>query len=129
MTISSSLAVIGGLLVVLTAVGALLAYLKANFAKSTIDVLNQNNTALEQRVEILEGDVLRLTADNTALRQENATLRTVVSAGEAITLLTAELRREAEERKHEHWDLGDLVTALQAAHSMEHREILEALRR
>lgn len=57
---------------------------RASLAKSTIDVLRQNNEALTERVDILETEKASDAKRITKLEAENETLRTMASSEAAV---------------------------------------------
>jgi cell division protein FtsB len=78
------LGVVAGLLV---AAASVVAFFRANLAKSTIDTLRDSNAALTGRVAELEAENGRQATKLEHLEQEAADLRTYVSGTEAIARL------------------------------------------
>ena len=114
---------------------SLAAMTKANFAKATIEALEKNNEALNDRVQILEGANTRLETENAsrerrvqALEAENATLRTYVSGTEAIKELALVLAASDRARTAEHHDILAAVQAVPMVVTSGHTEVMALLR-
>lgn len=94
------------LFTIATAAAAAVAYFRASYAKATIETLEKNNSALTDRVTILERDLAAANVKVAAVEQENVLLRTLVPAEET---------------------LGVILVTLQELHA-QHRDMLEILR-
>lgn len=68
--------------------GATAAYLRGSRDKGTIDTLTRNNTALAERVGLLERAESILTTRVGTLERENSVLRDIVTSAQAISDLT-----------------------------------------
>lgn len=78
MNFSAWIGGLGGLLVLLAAGAAVVAVLKANYAKATIEILKESNEALTHRVEELEAEDGRKTAAIRRIGDENTMLKEMV---------------------------------------------------
>lgn len=86
-----ALTVLGVLAGLLVAAASVVAFFRANLAKSTIDTLRDSNLALTARVVELEAEDARKTTKLAHLEQEAADLRSYVSGTEAVARLEVQL--------------------------------------
>lgn len=92
MNAGNLLGVLGGLLGLVLVVATVVAYFRASLAKATIETLKDSNSALTDRVAILEAEQERQKVRTESLERENATLREAVSGkadvAEILALIT-----------------------------------------
>lgn len=87
MTLANWFTIIGTALVVLTALAGVIAYLRTNISKGTIDLYRADNDALRARVVTLEAADVRKTAEIHALNTTVAVLSATVTQKENIERL------------------------------------------
>ena len=74
----------GAVLLIVGIVVVVVTYFRASYAKATIETLKESNAALTERVDILESENERCSAELRGLKTENTNLRNYVSGTEAI---------------------------------------------
>lgn len=135
MDLSALATLIAIVVAALAGLASLVAIAKANFAKTTIVTLKENNSALSDRVELLEGENARREQENAqqrlriaALEHENDTLKTYVSGTEAIRELALSLAASDRTRASEHDDILAAVQLVPTVVTSGHTEVMALLR-
>lgn len=77
-----------GILGIAGALGLILAYVRGNLAKSTIETLEKNSSALEKRVDLLEAENKALNERLLALEETKRALTEAVTSRAEVTELT-----------------------------------------
>lgn len=113
-----------GVIGIVTLVASALAVARASLAKSTIEVLKENNAALGERVDLLEEDKLKQSVRITALETENASLRTLASGKEEIQTLSRQYAEASRSRQLEHADILAMLQVSQTVIQSQHEEVL-----
>lgn len=113
--LGTALNVLAALFVLAAAVASVVAVLRANLAKATIDVLQQSNEAFTTRVDQLEQENTRFLARMTALEAENATLRSIVTGVDELKRLRADFEAHREIVKVNH---DRILTGMYAVHDL-----------
>lgn len=93
---------LGGLVALVLFLGAVVVYLRGSKDKGTIETLERNNTALNERVALLEENEKRTTREHAiekkaltdrvdALERENEVLRDVIGAKDEVAAMRGRL--------------------------------------
>jgi hypothetical protein len=106
------LTILAGLAALLVVLAAAVAYYRASYARATIETLRDSNAALTDRVIVLEASETRLTAENTAQKQELVNLRTYVSGTEAVHALGTKVDAYHQELTTHRRDLVDRLDVI-----------------
>jgi|SRR5215469_4995322 len=78
------IAILGGILAVAAVLGAAFAIFRQKLSESTVDILKENNAALEQKNKINEQTIAELKSRVDKLEAENITLKDRVDAKQEL---------------------------------------------
>lgn len=121
-TLALLVTIVGGLFGLLVTTAAVVAFLRANLAKTTIETQRTSIVAFETRISQLEADNTRSTERIAALEAENATLRSIVSGVDELKRMRVELVAHKDEVKGTH---DQILTGIYAMHDL----MIELLKR
>jgi hypothetical protein len=121
-TLGLLVSIVGGLFGLLVTTAAVVAFLRANLAKTTIETQRTTIVAFETRIAQVEGDNKRCTERIAALEAENATLRSIVSGVDELKRMRVELTNHKDEVKNTH---DQILTGIYAMHDL----MIELLKR
>jgi hypothetical protein len=119
-SLGNAVGVILGLLTLIAAATSVVAVLRANLAKATIEVLKDSNDAFETRVDQLEAENDRFLARMTALETENASLRSLVTGVDEIKRFRTEFDAHRSAVKDNH---DRILTGMYAVHDLMMEEL------
>lgn len=96
--------------------------------KQTIEGLRGDRDDQERRITRLEGEMLALTSENTVLRNENETLRTMKDSTAAVERLASVLAIADAGRQSEHFDIIAAIQSINVVVTASQDEVLELIR-
>lgn len=114
-TFALLLTTLGGIVVLLATAAAVVAFLRVNLAKTTIETQRDSIIAFETRVAQLESDNTRHAARLASVEAENAMLRSIVTGVDELKILRAEITNHQDEVKRTH---DQILTGLYAMHDL-----------
>jgi hypothetical protein len=117
-----TVSVLGGIVLLLAAVAAVVAFLRANLAKTTIDTQRDTIVAFENRMAQLEADNNRLVTRVSAVEAENKMLRTIVTGVDELKQLRKEMAANLDKTSRVH---DQMLTGIYSMHDL----MLELLKR
>jgi molecular chaperone GrpE (heat shock protein) len=111
-----------GVFALVAVVASVVAYLRANLAKTTIETLEASNRAFSERVTQLEAENSRVAEKLAALEAENATLRSIVTGVDQLKRMSQDMAAYRAELGRDH---QQILTTVAGAHDL----LLELLKR
>lgn len=111
-TFGSGFTLVMGMFALIALIAALVAFARVSLTRSTVEVLTQSNTALNERITIMEREKVlqdvKLAEMKTGvekLEAENTTLRNLATGSEHIQRLADMVLLATQERQSEHHDI------------------------
>ncbi len=123
------LAVIGGLIVLVSAAASTVAFYRANLANTTIVGLRGDRDDLTARVGRLEVENAQQAAEIGSLKAENATLRTLKDSTEAVERLATTIAAADQAQAMQHHDMLALIQTIPEVVTRSHEEVMAMIER
>ena len=127
-SLGSLFSIILAVLTVVALLSSAVAISRANLSKSTIETLNESNSALKEQAGILADEIARMSARLVALERENEVLRSLASGSDAVQQLAKGLDSADRARAGEHHDILASIQSQQAVFVSHAAEIMELIR-